>query len=147
MTVFPNFFRQKTQEEAAVEVHQFFPLVKVNCSPDLAFFLCSLYAPLCSSLDTPPLPCRELCLRVQRGCLPLLKRFGFNWPESMTCDKFPTGGTEAVCIDTPNAVEVTTPPPFPTKGTRSLTNNLTTKQVKTIASTTTKIVKKKLSKK
>lgn len=141
MTAFPNFFRHKTQEEAALEVHQFFPLVKVNCSPDLAFFLCSLYAPLCSSLDTPPLPCRELCLRVQRGCLPVLRRYGFNWPDSMTCDKFPTRQEGVVCMDTPNAVEVTTPPPLPTKGTtRGLTDNLTIKQNKNITSKTSKIV-------
>ncbi|XP_078383094.1 uncharacterized protein LOC144665681 isoform X2 [Oculina patagonica] len=115
MTVFPNFFRHMTQQEASLEVHQFSPLVKVNCSQDLAFFLCSLYAPLCSALDRPPLPCRALCLRVRRGCLPLLLKFGFQWPDSMKCDRFPKGGEDEVCIDTPNPVEVTTPPPLPTK--------------------------------
>ena len=121
MTVFPNYFKQKTQEEAALEVHQFFPLVQVNCSVDLAFFLCSLYAPLCSSLDVPPLPCRELCLRVRRGCLPLLQQYGYQWPHSMACDRFPWGGGQDVCIDRPNAVDVTTPPPLPTKGKMKLT--------------------------
>ena len=116
MTQFPNLFRHNTQEEAALEVHQFFPLVKVNCSPDLSFFLCSLYTPLCSALDTPPLPCRELCLRVQRGCLALLRRFGFRWPDTMACDKFPKRGGKDVCLDTSKPVEVTTPPPLPTKG-------------------------------
>ena len=116
MTVFPNYFQHKTQNEAGLEVHQFFPLVQVNCSADLAFFLCSLYAPLCSSLDVPPLPCRELCLRVRRGCLPLLQQYGYQWPDRMLCDKFPWRGGQDVCIDRPNAVDVTTPPPLPTKG-------------------------------
>lgn len=115
MTVFPNYFQHKTQNEAALEVHQFFPLVQVNCSADLALFLCSLYAPLCSSLDVPPLPCRQLCLRVRRGCLPLLQQYGYQWPEIMACDRFPWGGGQAVCIDRPNAVDVTTPPPLFTK--------------------------------
>ena len=118
MTEFPNFFHHTTQAEASLEVHQFSPLVQVNCSPDLAFFLCSLYAPICSNLDKPPPPCRELCVRVRTGCLPLLLKFGFNWPEKMKCETFPSRG-EDICIDRPNIMEVTTPspsPPIPTKG-------------------------------
>ncbi|XP_078383285.1 uncharacterized protein LOC144665877 [Oculina patagonica] len=53
-TVFPNFFRHETQNEASLEVHRWWPLVDRKCSPDLALFLCSLYAPLCTTLDTPP---------------------------------------------------------------------------------------------
>jgi hypothetical protein len=33
--------------QAGLEVHQFWPLVKIKCSPDLRFFLCSLYTPIC----------------------------------------------------------------------------------------------------
>lgn len=132
MTVFPNYFQHKTQNEAALEVHQFFPLVQVNCSADLALFLCSLYAPLCSSLDVPPLPCRQLCLRVRRGCLPLLQQYGYQWPEIMACDRFPWGGGQAVCIDRPNAVDVTTPPPLLTKGKMNFDQIEIKKQVKQI---------------
>lgn len=112
MTTFPNFFRHKTQEEAALDAHQFWPLVQVNCSPDLAFFLCSLYTPLCSTLDSPPLPCRDLCLRVKEGCLPLMLKFGFSWPESMACEQFPVGGVDTICLDTPNTL--TSKPQLPT---------------------------------
>jgi len=40
-------FNHDTQEEAGMEVHQFWPLVEINCSPDLKFFLCSMYTPIC----------------------------------------------------------------------------------------------------
>ena len=33
MTVFPNSLHHMSQEEAALEVHQFEPLVEVGCSP------------------------------------------------------------------------------------------------------------------
>lgn len=47
LTSFPNEMNHETQEEAGLEVHQFWPLVEIKCSPDLKFFLCSIYTPLC----------------------------------------------------------------------------------------------------
>ena len=45
--------------QAGLEVHQFWPLVKIQCSPDLRFFLCSMYTPICMESYTRPLPaCR-----------------------------------------------------------------------------------------
>lgn len=46
-TKFPNQLNQDTQEEAGLEVHQFYPLVEINCSDDLQLFLCLIYAPVC----------------------------------------------------------------------------------------------------
>ena len=46
-TKFPNQLNQDTQEEADLEVHQFYPLVEINCSDDLQLFLCLIYAPVC----------------------------------------------------------------------------------------------------
>ena len=119
MTEFPNFFRHQTQEEAALEVQQFWPLVQVNCSPELAFFLCSLYAPLCSTLDSPPPPCRSLCSRVKSGCLPILVKYGYAWPDSMACEKFPERLGDEVCLDRPSPKVVTaaTQPPLRTEAT------------------------------
>ncbi|EDO35751.1 predicted protein [Nematostella vectensis] len=97
MTIFPNTLKHRTQEEAALEVHQFFPLVKVDCSKDLAFFLCSVYAPVCTVLETPLPPCRSLCLTVRSGCEGLMKRFGFTWPDSLSCERFPKLGDE-ICV-------------------------------------------------
>ena len=117
MTEFPNFFRHDSQDEAALEIQQFSPLVQVNCSPDLAFFLCSLYAPLCSTLDSPPPPCRSLCSRVKSGCLPILEKYGYGWPDSMACEKFPEGLGDEVCLDRPQVVTVATRPPVRTEAT------------------------------
>ena len=116
MTVFPNSFHHKTQEEAALEVHQFHPLVLINCSSYLTLFLCSLYVPICTVLPRPPPPCRGLCNRVKEGCLPLLLKYGFSWPESMACEKFPERTGPGICLDLANIAAVTTQPPRLTNG-------------------------------
>lgn len=82
---------------AALEVHQFIPLIKINCSPDLKLFLCSLYAPLCTILDFPIPPCRSLC-ESARNCEKIMRTFDFMWPESLECSKFPIDGSEEICI-------------------------------------------------
>lgn len=84
-----------------MEVHQFFPLVKIDCSPDLNFFLCSLYAPLCTILDFPIPPCRSLC-ESARACESVMHKFDFTWPENLECSKFPEDNTEELCIS-PNS--------------------------------------------
>ncbi|KAL3217108.1 hypothetical protein MRX96_032628 [Rhipicephalus microplus] len=88
-TIMPNLLNHQKQEDAGMEVHQFFPLVKVKCSPDLQFFLCSMYAPVCTILEYPIPPCRSLCMSAREGCEHLMNKFGFKWPESLECDKFP----------------------------------------------------------
>lgn len=37
LTHMPNQFNHDTQDEAGLEVHQFWPLVEIYCSPDLRF--------------------------------------------------------------------------------------------------------------
>ena len=79
-TIFPNMLNHTSQQEAALELHQFSPLVKVGCSSDLAHFLCSVYAPYClvsKNLATPVPPCRSLCHSVNKAV----------W-----CDRFPKLG-------------------------------------------------------
>ncbi|XP_068736201.1 uncharacterized protein [Montipora capricornis] len=103
MTMFPNYFNHASQEEAALEVHQFFPLVEMNCAEDLRFFLCSLYAPPCLEHTNPLLPpCRSLCSSVRKGCEPLMKEYGFAWPKSMACEQFPEANGRAICLSRPN---------------------------------------------
>ena len=75
-----------------MEVHQFYPLVKVQCSPHLQIFLCSVYAPVCTILEDPLPPCRSLCLAAQDGCEELMNKFGFQWPANLACHTFPVGG-------------------------------------------------------
>lgn len=88
-TIMPNLLNHQKQEDAGMEVHQYFPLVKVKCSPDLQFFLCSVYFPVCTILDRPLPPCRSLCLSAKSGCESIMKRFGFDWPENLDCAKYP----------------------------------------------------------
>ena len=89
-TSLPNFMNHNSQEDAGLEVHQFYPLVKVRCSDALKPLLCSMYAPRCTlEQPIPQLPSKELCLLAQSGCESLMNKFGFSWPESFSCDKFP----------------------------------------------------------
>lgn len=45
-------------------VHQFWPLVEINCSDDLKFFLCSMYAPICIEEYPGHIPsCKSVCER------------------------------------------------------------------------------------
>ena len=91
-TIMPNLFNHDKQDDAGLEVHQFFPLVKVQCSSYLKFFLCTVYAPVCTVLDDAIPPCRSLCVKARNGCETLMNRFGFQWPESLECHKFPVSG-------------------------------------------------------
>ena len=107
LTYMPNMFNQDTQEEAALDVHQFWPLVEIKCSPDLKFFLCSMYAPLCQPnikrRRVPP--CRSICERAREGCAPLMRQYGFSWPERMKCENFPKMG-DRLCLN--GTTELTT---------------------------------------
>lgn len=90
LTSFPNEMNHDTQEEAGLEANQFFPLVEMKCSPDLRFFLCSLYMPICIEDYHKPLPvCRSVCERTRAGCAPIMQKYNFPWPERMTCERFP----------------------------------------------------------
>ncbi|XP_075213960.1 frizzled class receptor [Lycorma delicatula] len=97
-TIMPNLLNHQKQEDAGLEVHQFFPLVKVKCSHDLQFFLCSIYAPVCTILDRAIPPCRSLCLSARHGCEELMNKFGFPWPEDLDCAKFPEAGGPDICV-------------------------------------------------
>ncbi|KAJ8255230.1 hypothetical protein GJAV_G00202560 [Gymnothorax javanicus] len=113
LTYMPNQFNHDTQDEVGLEVHQFWPLVRIRCSPDLLFFLCSMYTPICLPDYKKPLPpCRSVCERAKRGCSPLMSQYGFEWPERMSCERLPMlGNTENLCMDQ-NTSETTTLSPL-----------------------------------
>ncbi|XP_055338222.1 frizzled-5-like [Paramacrobiotus metropolitanus] len=103
-TMMPNRFHHETQDEAGLEVHQFIPLVHTKCSPELAKFLCSMYAPICMENFHRPIPvCRSVCLRTRAACEPVMAQYGFEWPERMQCEQFPEykedGDPENLCMD------------------------------------------------
>lgn len=89
----PNFFHDKTQKEAEPRIEVFSPLVKLDCSPTLQFFLCVLYVPPCViNMDDKIPPCREVCEEARRGCEPVMTNVGYPWPEIMNCSRFPPSG-------------------------------------------------------
>uniref|UniRef100_A0A158PFE6 Frizzled-4 n=1 Tax=Angiostrongylus costaricensis TaxID=334426 RepID=A0A158PFE6_ANGCS len=110
MTSFPNSYGHEKQEEAGLEVHQFFPLVEYGCYQHLKFFLCTLYTPICQeNYDRPILPCMELCLEAKKRCSPIMQQYGFRWPETLSCENLPMINEQAsgnICAappDTPKA--------------------------------------------
>lgn len=98
-TYSPNRFFHEDQKEAAAEVHQFWPLVSIKCSPVFKFFLCSLYAPVCDEhFGHDLVPCRSVCEQSKRGCLSYMKQYGFKWPDKMKCELFPNKKENPLCM-------------------------------------------------
>ncbi|XP_072425673.1 secreted frizzled-related protein 4-like isoform X2 [Chiloscyllium punctatum] len=48
ITRMPNHLHHSTQENAILAIEQYQELVDTNCSPLLRFFLCAMYAPICT---------------------------------------------------------------------------------------------------
>ncbi|XP_028170140.1 frizzled-2 [Ostrinia nubilalis] len=115
MTSFPNALDHDTQDEAGLEVHQYWPLVEIKCSADLKFFLCSVYTPICIEEYEKPLPaCRSVCERAREGCAPLMRKYGFQWPERMACERLPKmGDAEHLCMEEPDREPEPEPPKPP----------------------------------
>lgn len=88
-TIFPNLMGNQNQEEASNQIHIYQPLVKIQCSVDIQLFLCSMYAPVCTILEKPLKPCRDLCESARNGCEELMKTFSYPWPAAFDCSRFP----------------------------------------------------------
>lgn len=102
LTSMPNELNQDSQEEAGFEVHQFWPLVEINCSTELKFFLCSMYVPICfEDYHTTLKVCRSVCERARAGCEPIMEEYGFQWPERMNCSKLPSRNETNMCMEPP----------------------------------------------
>ncbi|XP_035459798.2 frizzled-7 [Scophthalmus maximus] len=109
-TIMPNLLGHTTQEDALLAVHQFYPLVKVQCSADLKFFLCSMYAPVCTVLEHAIPPCRSLCKSARQGCVALMKKLNIQWPKLLRCSTFPVDG---LCVHQPATPASSSPPYAP----------------------------------
>lgn len=97
-TIFPNILNQARQEDAAANMLLFTTLIKLNCSPDLRFFLCSVYAPVCTILDSAIPPCRHLCEAAKQSCDVVIRKFDFPWPPELECSEFPEVSDNNICV-------------------------------------------------
>lgn len=88
-TGLPNFVGHDTQPDADLQLRTFAPLIQYGCSAHLRFFLCAVYAPMCTEKVPDVIgPCRSVCERVRGRCEPVLRQFGFPWPANLNCSKF-----------------------------------------------------------
>lgn len=104
ITRMPNHLHHSTQENAILAIEQYEELVDVNCSAVLRFFLCAMYAPICTLefLHDPIKPCKSVCQRARDDCEPLMKMYNHSWPESLACEELPVYD-RGVCIS-PEAI-------------------------------------------
>ncbi|KAJ7309726.1 hypothetical protein JRQ81_007789 [Phrynocephalus forsythii] len=104
MTRMPNLMGHEDQREAAIQLHEFAPLVEYGCHGHLKFFLCSLYAPMCTEQVSTPIPaCRVMCEQARLKCSPIMEQFTFRWPDSLDCRKLPTkNDPNYLCMEAPN---------------------------------------------
>ncbi|NXW74370.1 FZD1 protein, partial [Hirundo rustica] len=65
---------------------------------------------VCTVLEQALPPCRSLCERARQGCEALMNKFGFQWPDTLRCEKFPVHGAGELCVGQ-NASERGTPTP------------------------------------
>ncbi|CAL4067025.1 unnamed protein product [Meganyctiphanes norvegica] len=105
LTRMPNLLHHSSQENAKLAIDQFELLRWTKCSDQLEFFLCSMYAPICTVnfvTEAAIPPCRRVCEAARYGCEPLLNRFDIAWPSNLDCSQLPLYD-RGVCI-TPEAI-------------------------------------------
>ncbi|XP_071796129.1 secreted frizzled-related protein 3-like [Asterias amurensis] len=111
MTQMPNLLHHSAQENAKLSIEQFQDLVNTNCSDLLLFFLCTMYAPICTKslefeVEAIP-PCKGVCVEARSKCEPTMLRYNVTWPDYLSCQNLPEY-TRGVCL-TPEAIVDTMP--------------------------------------
>ncbi|KAG7480657.1 hypothetical protein MATL_G00058550 [Megalops atlanticus] len=104
MTRMPNLMGHEDQGEAAIKLHEFAPLIEFGCHSHLKFFLCSLYAPMCTEQVSAPIPaCKVMCEQARLKCSPIMEQFSFRWPDSLDCSRLPNkNDPKHLCMEAPN---------------------------------------------
>ncbi|CAI4230116.1 unnamed protein product [Auanema sp. JU1783] len=89
-TFYPSSLIQQDFKNLNSQIDHFKPLIKTKCNPNIQFFICSVFAPMCP-LDLPQAvrSCRSVCLEVKRDCQSILDEFSIEWPDILDCAKFP----------------------------------------------------------
>ena len=90
-TIMPNILGHSSQEEAEIDINEFKSLIKTGCSPYLKFFLCSVFVPVCTVMESALPPCKSLCLQAKNNCDLVMKKNGYEWPPILDCNSFPEG--------------------------------------------------------
>ncbi|KAF5270597.1 hypothetical protein FQA39_LY01335 [Lamprigera yunnana] len=112
-TGMPNLGGNELQQDAEYTLKTFTPLIQYGCSSQLKLFLCSVYVPMCTEKVMNPIgPCRSLCENVRSRCYPVLEGFGFPWPATLNCSRFPEENNhEHMCMEGPtdSNVAITSP--------------------------------------
>lgn len=86
------------QSEEEVTMKQYFPLIAINCSKDLATIICNSYVPACDPTSGQKIPaCHSTCLSAKDGCGPLMKKFGFSWPAKLNCEELNNDSVNSSC--------------------------------------------------
>lgn len=100
-TSMPNLVGHEMQSDVDLTLQTFSPLISYGCSAQLNFFLCSAYLPMCTvKVNSVIGPCRSLCEAVRARCHPVLSSFGFSWPNSLDCNRFPKDNMEgSMCME------------------------------------------------
>ncbi|XP_048839816.1 frizzled-9 [Brienomyrus brachyistius] len=103
LTRMPNYMNHESQVEASIKLNEFSPLVEYGCDVHLRFFLCSLYAPMCTDKVSTSIPaCRPMCEQARQKCSPIMEKFNFRWPDSLDCSRLPTkNDPHALCMEAP----------------------------------------------
>ncbi|XP_075296625.1 LOW QUALITY PROTEIN: frizzled-9 [Opisthocomus hoazin] len=111
LTRMPNLLGHESQREAALKLHEFAPLVEYGCHVHLRFFLCSLYAPMCTHQVSASIPaCRPMCEQARHKCVPIMEQFNFGWPDSLDCARLPTkNDPNALCMEAPENASAAEP--------------------------------------
>ncbi|XP_071122180.1 secreted frizzled-related protein 3-like [Mytilus edulis] len=91
MTRMPNLLHHSSQENAKLQIEQFTELVDQKCSDVLLFYLCAMYAPICTvNFQSEPIPpCRSVCEEARAGCEHILNEHNISWPEYLDCSSLP----------------------------------------------------------
>lgn len=99
-TSMPNLVGHEMQTDVDLTLQTFSPLISYGCSAQLNFFLCSAYLPMCTEKVNKVIgPCRSLCEAVRARCHPVLSSFGFHWPNTLDCNRFPKDNNhENMCM-------------------------------------------------